>query len=93
MQSDEFNPAAEITDVYKRQGQGSAFVGILDAFMESKGITTPEEWRQWCSPVVPFLGRSDSLTLHKRIEDAYESTSLTGIILNIEQLEARHIPG
>ena len=23
--------------------------------MESKGITTPEEWRQWCSPVVPLL--------------------------------------
>ena len=45
------------------------------------------------APLAPFLGRSDSLTLHKRIEDAYESTSLTGIILNIEQLEARHIPG
>jgi hypothetical protein len=30
-------------------------VGILDAFMDSKGITTPQEWRQWCSPVVPLL--------------------------------------
>ena len=45
------------------------------------------------APLAPFLGRSDSLTPHKRIEDAYESTSLTGIILNIEQLEARHILG
>ena len=45
------------------------------------------------APLAPFLGRSDSLALHKRIEDAYESTSLTGIILNIEQLKARHIPG
>ena len=45
------------------------------------------------TPLAPFLGRSDSLALHKRIQDAYESTSLTGIILNIEQLEARHIPG
>ena len=45
------------------------------------------------TPLAPFLGRSDSLALHKSIEDAYESTSLTGIILNVEQLEARHIPG
>ena len=45
------------------------------------------------TPLAPFLGRRDSLALHKRIQDAYESTSLTGIILNIEQLEARHIPG
>ena len=42
-------------DIQDYPGQGSAFVGILDAFMESKGITTPEEWRQWCSPVVPLL--------------------------------------
>jgi len=45
------------------------------------------------APLAPFLGRSDSLALHESIEDAYESTSLTGIILNIEQLEARHILG
>ena len=45
------------------------------------------------TPLAPFLGRSDSLALHKRIQDAYESTSLTGIILNVEQLETRHIPG
>ena len=45
------------------------------------------------TPLAPFLGRSDSLALHKRIQNTYESTSLTGIILNIEQLEARHIPG
>ena len=45
------------------------------------------------TPLAPFLRRSDFLALHKCIQDAYESTSLTGIILNIEQLEARHIPG
>lgn len=45
----------QLLDIQDYSGQGSAFVGILDAFMESKGITTPEEWRQWCSPVVPLL--------------------------------------
>ena len=45
----------QLLDIQDYPGQGSAFVGILDAFMESKEITTPEEWRQWCSPVVPLL--------------------------------------
>ena len=45
----------QLLDIQDYPGQGSAFVGILDAFMESKGITTPEEWRQWCSSVVPLL--------------------------------------
>ena len=45
----------QLLDIQDYPGQGSAFVGILDAFMESKEITTPEEWCQWCSPVVPLL--------------------------------------
>lgn len=45
----------QLLDIQDYPGQGSAFVGILDAFMESKGITTANEWYQWCSPVVPLL--------------------------------------
>ena len=45
----------QLLDIQDYPGQGSAFVGILDAFMQSKGITTPQEWRQWCAPVVPLL--------------------------------------
>lgn len=45
----------QLLDIQDYPGQGSAFVGILDAFMESKGITTANEWHQWCSPVVPLL--------------------------------------
>lgn len=33
-------------------GQGSAYVGILDAFWESKGLVTPEKFRESCGPVV-----------------------------------------
>lgn len=33
-------------------GQGSAFVGILDAFWESKGLITPEKYRESCAPTV-----------------------------------------
>ncbi len=35
-------------------GQGSAFVGVLDAFWESKGLVTPEKYRESNGPVVPL---------------------------------------
>ena len=28
---------------------------MLNVFMESKGITTPEKWRQFCCETVPLL--------------------------------------
>lgn len=33
-------------------GQGSAFVGVLDAFWEDKGLVTPEKYRESCAPMV-----------------------------------------
>jgi len=45
----------QLLDLQDYPGQGSAFVGILDAFMDSKGLVTPEEWRQFCSPIVPLF--------------------------------------
>lgn len=45
----------QLLDIQDYPGQGSAYVGILDAFMESKDLTTPTEWRQWCNEVVPLL--------------------------------------
>jgi hypothetical protein len=36
-------------------GQGTATVGLLDAFWDSKGLITPEQFREFCSPVVPLL--------------------------------------
>lgn len=42
-------------------GQGSAYVGILDAFWESKGLVTPEKFRESCAPTV-LLGRMPKRT-------------------------------
>ena len=39
----------QILDLQDFPGQGTALVGMLDAFMDSKGIITPEEWRQSCA--------------------------------------------
>lgn len=33
-------------------GQGSAFVGILDAFWDSKGLVSPDKYRESCAPTV-----------------------------------------
>lgn len=45
----------QLLDLQDYPGQGSAYVGILDAFLDSKGMCKPSQWRQWCSPVVPLL--------------------------------------
>ena len=44
----------QLLDLQDYPGQGSAYVGILDAFMESKGICTTDEWRQFCNDAVPL---------------------------------------
>lgn len=44
----------QMLDLQDFPGQGSALVGILDAFMESKDIVSPETFRGFCAPVVPL---------------------------------------
>ncbi len=44
-----------LLDLQDFPGQGTALVGILDAFMDSKGMITPEEFSQFCNRVVPLL--------------------------------------
>ena len=45
----------QLLDLHDFPGQGTALVGILDAFWESKGLITPYEFRNFCSPVVPLI--------------------------------------
>lgn len=44
----------QLLDLQDYPGQGTALVGILDAFMDSKNIITPNEWRYFCNDVVPL---------------------------------------
>lgn len=48
----------QILDLQDFPGQGTALVGVLDAFMDSKGLVSPEEWRTFCSDAV-LLARFD----------------------------------
>lgn len=45
----------QLLDLHDFPGQGTALVGLLDAFWDSKGIISDNEFRQFCSPVVPLL--------------------------------------
>jgi hypothetical protein len=47
-----------LLDLHDYPGQGTSTVGILNALWESKGLTTPAEFRAFCGPVVP-LARLD----------------------------------
>ncbi|MGL1887787.1 MAG: hypothetical protein OCD76_14820 [Reichenbachiella sp.] len=42
----------QLLDLQDFPGQGTALVGILDAFMDSKEVVTPAEWKQSCNDVV-----------------------------------------
>lgn len=44
----------QLLDLHDFPGQGTALVGLLDAFWDNKGVITAAEYRQFSSPVVPF---------------------------------------
>ena len=44
----------QLLDLHDFPGQGTALVGVLDAFWESKGYITPEQYRRFSGPVVPL---------------------------------------
>ncbi|MDD6049932.1 MAG: hypothetical protein PUC00_01470 [Clostridiales bacterium] len=46
----------QLLDLQDFPGQGTALVGILNAFMASKGLIEPAVWRQFCASTV-VLGR------------------------------------
>ncbi len=45
----------QLLDLQDFPGQGTALVGILDAFMNSKNVITAEAWKQSCNDVVLLL--------------------------------------
>ena len=74
----------QLLDLQDYPGQGSAYVGILDAFMDSKGLVSPERWKGFCNEVVPLLLTekfcwTEGETLTARVKVAhYAARSLQG---------------
>lgn len=54
----------ELLDLHDYLGQGTALVGILDPFWDSKGYVTPNEWRQFCDETV-LLARIESYCIDR----------------------------
>ena len=73
----------QMLDLQDFPGQGSALVGILNAFMETKNIISPERFNGFCAPVVPLALFNDyclknSGTFRARIDIAnYEERDWT----------------
>lgn len=45
----------QLLDLHDFPGQGTALVGLLDAFWDSKDLVKPQTFREFCSAVVPLL--------------------------------------
>lgn len=75
----------QLLDLQDYPGQGSAYVGILDAFMDSKGLVSPEKWRQFCSETVPLAimekycwGSGDTFSAALKVADYRELPGRSG---------------
>ena len=44
----------QLLDLHDFPGQGTALVGVLDPFWDSKPYVSPQEWRRFCGPTVPL---------------------------------------
>jgi hypothetical protein len=53
----------QLLDLHDYLGQGTALVGVLDAFWESKGYVTPAEFRQFAGPTIPLARMHDYVYL------------------------------
>jgi F5/8 type C domain-containing protein/glycosyl hydrolase family 2 len=45
----------QLLDLHDFSGQGTALVGVLDAFWQEKGYIQPEEYHQFCCETVPLV--------------------------------------
>ncbi len=61
----------QLLDLHDFPGQGTALVGVLDAFWDEKGYISPEAFRRFCNETVPLarldkrvFTENDTLTAH-----------------------------
>lgn len=66
----------QLLDLHDFPGQGTALVGVLDAFWDEKGYVSPEEFKQFSGETVPLArlkkrSFKNTDTLHAKIEIAH----------------------
>lgn len=78
----------QLLDLHDFPGQGTALVGLLNAFWESKGVFSAEEFRQFSSPVVPLLRFPKAVYLNKEsFRAAIEVSNYSSTILKNQTIE------
>ncbi|GAA4307121.1 sugar-binding domain-containing protein [Aestuariibaculum suncheonense] len=76
----------QLLDLHDFPGQGTALVGVLDAFWDEKGYVTPEEYSRFCNETVPLVRLEKRIfkntdTLKASVEVAhFGAEELTGVI-------------
>jgi Glycosyl hydrolases family 2, sugar binding domain/Glycosyl hydrolases family 2/Glycosyl hydrolases family 2, TIM barrel domain len=69
----------QLLDLHDFPGQGTALVGILDAFWDSKGLVTPAYHRMYASPLVPLIRFEKAVyTNSERFVASAEVANFTG---------------
>jgi hypothetical protein len=54
----------QLLDLHDFPGQGTALVGVLDAFWEEKGYITAEEYKRFCNATVPLMRMDKRILYH-----------------------------
>ncbi len=60
----------QLLDLQDFPAQGTALVGILDSFMESKGLIEPQKWKCFCSETIPLLRMSKYVWKNNEVFEA-----------------------
>ncbi len=81
-------------------GQGTALVGLLNAFWESKDILPPEEFREACSPVTPLARfpkavyeRGEEFRATLEVANFFRDLPAAEVVWSVRDAERREIGG
>jgi hypothetical protein len=76
-----------LLDLHDYPGQGTALIGLLDPFWDSKGLITPEEHKRYAGAIVPLL------RFAKRTYNAGEVFEATAELANFGPADIRETQG
>ena len=75
----------QLLDIQDYPGQGSAYVGVMDAFMDSKDSLVESDWRSFCGDIVPlaefdkYCWSSDETFRAHLLLSRYGGAEITGV--------------
>lgn len=91
----------QLLDLHDFPGQGTALVGVLDPFWDSKPYVTPEQYRAFSGPIVPLARMKQRIFTSNQILSAeveishfgptdLESAEISWRLLDLEGRTVRH---